>query len=172
MNVMVNRIKELRKKRGLTQEALAAQLNERFSLCVNKSMISKWENGKGDPYLSYAKYLAMHFNVNLDYLVGLSNEKHFVFVFDGWEEKQQEKIETQKRLDCLSNSFLELNKDGQNKVIEYTDDLVSSGRYSSTSCITDNKFQYNAIAAHERTDIEVTDEMRAADDAIMEDDDF
>ena len=38
MNVMGNRIKELRKKRGLTQEALAAQLNERFSLCVNKSI--------------------------------------------------------------------------------------------------------------------------------------
>lgn len=74
--LMGDRIKELRRKLGLTQDDLATRLNERFGLNINKSMISKWENGKGDPYLSYAKYLAHFFGVNLDYLVGLEDDAH------------------------------------------------------------------------------------------------
>lgn len=71
--IIGGRIKLLRKEQGLTQEELAEQLNIKFDLSINKSMISKWENDKSDPYLEYAKNIADFFNVDLDYLVGLTN---------------------------------------------------------------------------------------------------
>ena len=71
--IIGGRIKLLRKEQGLTQEELAEQLNVKFDLSINKSMISKWENDKSDPYLEYAKNIADFFNVDLDYLVGLTD---------------------------------------------------------------------------------------------------
>ena len=73
----------------------------------------------------------------------------------------------------LLSTFRLLNLKGQEKAMGYIDGLVASGNFSDEPVlIQEDTVSYNAIAAHERTDIEVTDEMRAADDAIMEDDDF
>ena len=74
----------------------------------------------------------------------------------------------------LLSLYRSLDASGKKLVIDYTDTLCASKKYeiSTSTFVKDNTIQYNAIAAHERTDIEVTDEMRAADDEIMEDDDF
>src|SRR5690606_40455652 len=74
MNVMqpVGKIiKDLRLKRGLSQEELAEKINARFGTSLNKGMISKWENGIGDPRLETARHLAVFFGVSLDYLLGI-----------------------------------------------------------------------------------------------------
>lgn len=165
--LMGNRIRELRKKRGWTQEELASQLNERFDVSINKSMISKWENGKGDPYLSYAKYLAYHFSVSLDYLVGLSNEHRFLFYFDGWEEKQAAKKQFAKKQHELNALFDQLNDAGQDKAIIYIDDLVASNRYSPNET---NSQLLNA--AHSRTDIDIEEGSDTNEDNIMDEKDF
>lgn len=71
----------------------------------------------------------------------------------------------------LLDSFRVLNQDGQDKVMEYADDLASSERYT----VSDNVVTYKTPilnAAHERTDIEVTDEMRQHDEDIMDDENF
>lgn len=191
--IMGDRIKDLRKAHQLTQSELADELNERFGLSINKSMISKWENGKGDPYLSYAKYLAFHFGVNLDYLVGLTDKKSYVFYFDDWGDKQAEKREFNNRQKKLNELFVELTPTGQEKAIDYIDVLVSSGKYSckshglkdttnvyqfgssgAVSMVAESTMQYSAEpeAAHERTDVEVTDAMRKHDDDIMDSEDF
>lgn len=67
------RLRTLRRNYHITQDELANKINTKFNTSINKSMISKWENGKGDPYLEYAKYLAIFFNVSLDYLLGLTD---------------------------------------------------------------------------------------------------
>lgn len=67
------RLKTLRRNCHITQDELANKINTKFNTSINKSMISKWENDKGDPYLEYAKYLAIFFNVSLDYLLGLTD---------------------------------------------------------------------------------------------------
>lgn len=84
--IMGQRIKELRLLHHLTQSELADRLNERFDLNINKSMISKWESGKSDPYLEYAKCLAFHFKVSLDYLMGLTDSMAFFFDFNESED--------------------------------------------------------------------------------------
>lgn len=77
----------------------------------------------------------------------------------------------EENLLCLYRSLDDL---GRKLVVDYTDTLCASKKYenSTSSFVKDNVPQYNAIAAHDRTDIKVTDEMRAADDEIMDDDDF
>lgn len=71
--IIGDRLRALRENANLTQDKLADSINSKFSVSINKSMISKWENGKSDPYLEYAKYLAIFFNVSLDYLLGLTD---------------------------------------------------------------------------------------------------
>lgn len=62
-------IKELRKKRGLTQKKLAEQLQVSFQT------VSKWENGITLPDISYLPMLADIFGVSTDVLLGLKPMK-------------------------------------------------------------------------------------------------
>lgn len=68
------RIKELRQERDLTMDMLVADMNVKFTLKkpINKSMVSRWENGDNEPSLENAMYLSMYFDVSVDYLIGVS----------------------------------------------------------------------------------------------------
>lgn len=59
------RIKELRQKRGITQETLSEVLQ------VSVQTVSRWENEINAPDLSMLPQLAIYFNVTTDYLLGL-----------------------------------------------------------------------------------------------------
>ena len=61
------KLQELRKSRGLTQEELAE------NLYVSRTAISKWESGKGYPSIDSLKAIANYFSVTIDDL--LSGEK-------------------------------------------------------------------------------------------------
>jgi len=87
-------IKALRMQQGLSQDELADKLNARFDSKINKGMISKWENGLGDPRLETVRQLALFFNKSLDYLLGLEVET-IAAHHDGeeWTEEELEEIE-------------------------------------------------------------------------------
>ena len=57
------KLQELRKQRGLTQEELAEQLY------VSRTAISKWESGRGYPSIDSLKALADFFSVTVDELL-------------------------------------------------------------------------------------------------------
>jgi len=61
------KLQELRKERGLTQEELAE------ALYVSRAAISKWESGRGYPSIDSLKALAEFYSVTIDDL--LSSEK-------------------------------------------------------------------------------------------------
>ena len=61
------KLQELRKRKGLTQEELAA------ALYVSRAAVSKWEAGRGYPNLDSLKALAAYFSVTIDELLS-SNE--------------------------------------------------------------------------------------------------
>lgn len=61
------KLKELRKNRGLTQEELAE------ALYVSRTAISKWESGRGYPSIDSLKEISNYFSVSIDDL--LSGEK-------------------------------------------------------------------------------------------------
>ena len=57
------KLQELRKKKGLTQEELAA------SLYVSRTAISKWESGRGYPNIESLKTISKFFSVTVDELL-------------------------------------------------------------------------------------------------------
>ena len=57
------KLQELRKGRGLTQEELAA------ALYVSRTAISKWESGRGYPSIDSLKAIATYFAVSVDDLL-------------------------------------------------------------------------------------------------------
>jgi len=61
-----NKIRELRKKRGMTQEQLAE------SIGISFQAVSKWENGIALPDITLAPVLAGYFGVSLDELFDFS----------------------------------------------------------------------------------------------------
>ena len=61
------KLQELRKRRGLTQEELAQALH------VSRTAISKWEQGRGYPSIDSLKEISGYFSVTIDEL--LSGEK-------------------------------------------------------------------------------------------------
>lgn len=66
---MENRIKNLREKRGLIQELLAAELG------ITQQMLSRYERDTSIIKVDVLKRLAGYFNVTTDYLLGLSDVK-------------------------------------------------------------------------------------------------
>ena len=77
------KLQELRKQKGLTQEGLAEQLY------VSRTAISKWESGRGYPNIESLKAIAKFFSVTVDELLSTNEvltiaeednkrkEKHF-----------------------------------------------------------------------------------------------
>ncbi|WP_317317624.1 helix-turn-helix transcriptional regulator [Longibaculum muris] len=57
------KLQELRKARGLSQEALALELN------VSRQAVSKWESGAGYPEMDKLILLSEMFHVSIDYLI-------------------------------------------------------------------------------------------------------
>lgn len=75
------KLQELRKQRGLTQEELAGLL------FVSRTAISKWESGRGYPSIDSLKAIAGYFCVSLDDL--LSSDAIVCIAED--DQKQREK---------------------------------------------------------------------------------
>lgn len=57
------KLQELRKNRGLTQEELAE------ALYVSRTAISKWESGRGYPSIDSLKEISNYFSVSIDDLL-------------------------------------------------------------------------------------------------------
>jgi len=70
MNIIGTNLKDLRIKKKITLEQLAVQINEKFSINITRSMISKWETGKSTPIYDHLKRLAFYYDVTTDFLLG------------------------------------------------------------------------------------------------------
>jgi len=92
------KLQELRKQKGLTQEELAE------SLYVSRTAISKWESGRGYPSIDSLKAIAKYFGVTIDQL--LSGEELLTIAEEDSKQKQT-RIRTLvfALLDCSSVLF-------------------------------------------------------------------
>lgn len=95
---MSNRLKKLRKEKGLTQADLAKVLN------TNQSQYGKYENGKTNLSIENAQILSEYFGVTLSYLLGLDDDSGA----DGSREMKLSKLDpfekTPNRIGELINS--------------------------------------------------------------------
>jgi len=107
MMELCEKLQELRKRRSLTQEELAA------ALYVSRTAISKWESGRGYPNIDSLKAISRFFGVTIDDL--LSGEELLSLA----EEAQQQQAANDRNLvfallDISMALFLFLPVFGQN----------------------------------------------------------
>lgn len=94
--IMESRIKTLRKKRGLIQEILVAEVG------ITQQMLSKYERDISVIKVDILKKLAEYFNVTTDYLLGMSDTKRDLSCevkMNDSLDKYYDLIEVYKRLD-------------------------------------------------------------------------
>ncbi len=89
---------------------------------LSKNALSSMQSGGYFPRLDSIVKLAENLNVSVDYLLGLSEEK-----------SQHQNNAGHNRLLEL---YDELNAEGKEKLLDYADDLVESGKYKKDSQIS------------------------------------
>lgn len=140
---MANRIKERRLAMGFTQEELAEKLG------LQKSAIAKYENGRVENIKrSVISKMSDILECSPSYLMGW-NEADYIIKLDDNEE-------------LLIESYRSIPAESKRRLMKYASTLTQL-------CSLETPI---LNAAHERTDIDVTNEMLQHDDDIMDDDNF
>ena len=67
----LNKLIEIREKKNLSQRAMANELN------VSKSTYNRWETGETFIPLKHLNNLCNFYNLSMDYIVNLSNNKNY-----------------------------------------------------------------------------------------------
>lgn len=126
-NAMFQRIKALKKERGLSNEALAQQSGIPFGT-LNKIL----GNQTKDPQISKIIMIAKALNVSTDYLV-FGKES----ISDNFEKKTSAPTEarTDIYLRTIIDCYNSMNKTGQMRLAEDAEILRDSGRYDKHSNI-------------------------------------
>jgi transcriptional regulator with XRE-family HTH domain len=93
------KVQELRKRKGLTQEELAE------ALFVSRTAVSKWESGRGYPSIDSLKVIASFFCVSIDELLS-GEELVNIAQNDHVQEMQQMRDLVFGLLDCAIALFL------------------------------------------------------------------
>lgn len=109
------KLRELREASGLTVEEFCKQYNLRFDGRLNKSTVSRYENGLQEPMISTVKKMADFFGIDPSALLG----------YDQKPAAPDHFTELARLLD-------QLNEEGREKLLDYAADLVASGRYIKT----------------------------------------
>lgn len=109
------KLREYRESSNLTVEEFCKQFNVRFDGRMNKSTVSRYENGLQEPMISTVKKIATFFSVDPSDLLGYQSDMHSLML--------------PADLKALSDALLQLNDEGREKLLDYAADLVASGRY-------------------------------------------
>lgn len=141
-------LKSLREQKQVSMDKMCEDLSNLYGASLAKSTISKWENGKAEPSLSYARILTKYFNVTLDYLLGLEKEELYNF---------NESLSIEEK--TLLENYNKLNYLGKYKLVEYSTDLTETPKYIETKnsvaeLITATKEEYNLAAHDDDLDVE------------------
>ena len=114
----MNRLKELRLEKGLTQEKLANKLG------INRTTIAKIESGDRDLTLDHIQRMSAFFGVPYDYLLGKTNNRtNTIQVIDMTNSKDGVtpiQMEVLKKIDDLNVKDLE-------QIMDYIDFIKSKG---------------------------------------------
>lgn len=150
----VNKLKEfkniiysLRAAKGLSQKDLSKELG------VGQSTVAMWESGQRIPSVQMYEQLADYFNVDLDYLHGRTDIVRKTM----FDEFGNNYFPSDKKLQYLNKYYSQLNDIGKDEAVKRVRELTYIPEFKNVQL----------IAAHERTDIEITDEMIKYDDELV-----
>ena len=124
------RIRNARKKKGLTQKALGEKCN------MPDSQIRQYELGMVNPKIEQLRRIASALGVGLE--VFLTNDEQSLFESmanlylksDSDMQELESLDEHTSQENCLIVKFRELNEKGRNKVVDYAEDLSKTKEYT------------------------------------------
>lgn len=150
MSTIGNRIHNARIAQNMTVDELAKKLGK------NRATIYRYESDEIENFpFSIIEPLSKVLNVSPAYLMGWTDIENANKNYLRPDEEQ------------LLSDYNTLNKRGQKKVLEDTHNLTLLSAYTEGFKEPDPDYLMPK-AAHERNDIDVTEEMRKHDDNIME----
>ena len=148
MNTVKNRLKELRKNKGLTQSELANIINNELSSKekpISKMIISNWENNKNRIKIERARQLANYFDVSVDYLLGYDTDpnKDFSDVIkqnmELFLKNSDDHIDFTKEELVKASTDDEMRPDYQENIIEFVmNKETTNGKLKLLSELVDN----------------------------------
>lgn len=149
MSTIGNRIRSARQFQNMSVDELARKLGK------NRATIYRYESDEIENFpFSIIEPLSKALNVSPAYLMG-------------WSDSNLSRNNLEPDEKQLLNDYSKLNKRGKKKVIEDIHNLTLLSAY--TEGFREPEPDYlMPKAAHERNDIDVTEEMRKHDDDIME----
>ncbi len=131
-------------------------------LGIPSTTLRNYETDVREPGHTFLKQVSEFFNVSVDYLLGLTDDKEVLSSFR-LKSTEYTHIEKYRSLDPHG-------KDMVDTVLNKEFDRCQSIKKAEITPLPDRSY-LDPVAAHERTDIEVTDEMRQHDDELMRNDD-
>ncbi|EOU1686752.1 helix-turn-helix domain-containing protein [Clostridium perfringens] len=116
-----DKIKAIRKERGLTQKEFAKKINK------SERMIQKYENSEVEPRIEVLREIATALDISFSELINPKNSS--INISESIDKFKNEYID-------FIIDFEQLNNEGQNKVINYTKDLLDNPKYKKENNIT------------------------------------
>ncbi len=114
------KLKEIRKRFGLSQEQLAEIMN------VSRQAITKWESGNGLPDVANLKELSRVFNVSIDYLLDNESELPFLVMKKAISKEQYKNpTELLKKLYPEPCEIFSLFRERKRNTVEHILDFIS-----------------------------------------------
>lgn len=88
--------------------------------------VSTWERGEKEPRMKSVQKICLHFGIDLNKFIDTQSD---VYKQEDVQNIIQRPATLSPNLKVLSDALDQLNEEGQEKLVDYADDLVSSGKY-------------------------------------------
>jgi len=156
-----DKLKEIRESVGLNKKEFAKYLGLKYTTYNN------YETGAREPASDFLILISEKFDISIDYLLGRKAE---INIKNSYQLKSSEYaiIEKYRFLDDLGRKHID--QELEQEVTRVT--IIRDQANHIDLLISQSKDYLEPAAAHGRTDIEVTDEMKKYDDDIMDDENF
>lgn len=140
------RLKTLRKLRGMSLDKLAESLNNKYDTNISKSMLSRWENG-ADPQMSYVRIIADYFNIEPDDIINPISSKEEIKIQKSVNDKIAVVDERQTFIDNTNDLMKQLNDFRLEKVYNYTENQYNEQNKVLKMPVKSEVELYGAVSA-------------------------
>lgn len=116
-------LKNLRKERGLTQEALAKALSV-GEFKISPSAVGMWEQGRREPDFETLDLIADFFNVDIDFLLGKTDKTTYIPNPNQRKDESYAKNETERKLLVLCRKANDVSEEEREDIINLFENTI------------------------------------------------
>ena len=161
-----DKLKEIRENTGMNKKEFANYIGVKYTT------YNGYETGAREPDSDFLILISTKFDVSTDYILGLQTESNVLHSYS-LKASEYSHIEKYRSLDNYGRETVDLILEREAKrtsTIAQKDSRIAELEQSNITQFP-NRSYLEPVAAHKRTDIEVTEELQKADDDIMDNDD-